>query len=174
MKQVIAATAAAILGLAPSAVFYAAQANASTVPSCVPGDIAAHIHSIGNAAGSEYFNLNFTNERKFTCKISGFPLAYFTNSQKKLITPGAHHEGPSKSVTLPPQGHAGVQYQVGDPYNYGTVCKPEKSAYMLIVAPGPGPEHGLNYRVQKIEVCTQIPPQKDGYPYHITSFSPGK
>jgi hypothetical protein len=82
----------------------ATLAGATTgVPRCTTGDLVVWLDTMGNgAAGSSYFNLEFTNVSAHSCAVSGYPGVSAVNVAGTQIGSAAGHnaEHPATLITL--------------------------------------------------------------------------
>jgi hypothetical protein len=74
MLAVIVTLATALGGVALEESTLLAGATTTVVPRCTTGDLDVWLNTSGNgAAGSSYFNLEFTNLSPHSCTVSGYP-----------------------------------------------------------------------------------------------------
>ena len=76
---------------------------AAGVPRCTTGDLVVWLDTMGNgAAGSSYYNLEFTNVSAHACSVSGYPGVSAVNVAGTQIGSAAGHdaEHPATLITL--------------------------------------------------------------------------
>lgn len=80
-----------------------ALASATTAPRCTTGNLVVWLNTMGNgAAGSSYYNLEFTNLSAHSCTLIGYPgvSALGTAGQQLGSSAGRNAEHPSQLITL--------------------------------------------------------------------------
>lgn len=90
-----------------STMFIASNASlagaATGAPRCTTGDLVVWLDTMGNgAAGSSYYNLEFTNVSTHACSVSGYPgVSAVTGAGAQIGTAAGHNpEHPATLITL--------------------------------------------------------------------------
>ena len=134
---VVTATVALGIGAAAWATSSASAASAAT-PRCTEGNLAVWVNadSENGAAGTIFYNLDFTNISGHTCHLFGYPGVSATNFNGKQLGPAARRDNgvPATTVNIVPGGtaHATLGYvdvQV-DPS-----CHPVRADVLKVFAP---------------------------------------
>ena len=143
-RVALAAGAATVLAAAGGGVAVGATASgarpaaAASVAECATSQLRVwYGEPAGAAAGSSYFELEFSNVGTTDCVLDGFPgVSGVTAAGAQLGTSATwNHVIEPSSVVLGPGGTAHVVLQVADVYNYPTsTCEPTE-AYGLRVYP---------------------------------------
>lgn len=90
-------------------------------------------------AGSTYYPIDFTNASGATCRLDGFPAAWFATSAGRRIGDAAYwdHGVSTRPVRLTPGATAHAWLQVTDAANFpAKACRPVTAHMLLIRAPG--------------------------------------
>ena len=133
----VTATVALGIGAAAWATSSADAASAAT-PRCTAGNLAVWVNadSENGAAGTIFYNLDFTNISGHTCHLFGYPGVSATNFNGKQLGPAARRDNgvPATTVNIVPGGtaHATLGYvdvQV-DPS-----CHPVRADVLKVFAP---------------------------------------
>lgn len=160
-RTAAAATAALALGIG-SAVWATSSASASAAPAAIPGcttgNLAVWVNadSENGAAGTTFFNLDFTNISGHTCHLFGYPGVSATNANgKQLGSPARRDNGvPAKFVNIPPGGtaHSTLGYVdvVVDP-----TCHPATASFLKVFPPS---DTAARHAFFDLRVCTTSKP----------------
>jgi hypothetical protein len=120
----------------------ASRAPGASVSGTCPASrlkVTIDIGAAGAAAGSTYYPIEFTNASAVSCRLDGYPDAWFGTSAGHRIGAAA---GRDRGVTahpvhLPPGATAHAWLQVTDAANYpAKACRPVIAHVLLIRAPG--------------------------------------
>jgi hypothetical protein len=108
---------------------------------CAASDLKVTVNAgaAGAAAGSTYYPIDFTNASGVSCRLDGYPDAWFVTSAGRPIgAPAARDYGvTSRPVSLPPGATAHAWLQVTDAANYpAAACRPVTAHVLRIRAPG--------------------------------------
>ncbi len=138
-RTAAAITAALGLGIG-SAVWATSAASAApdVTPGCTTGNLAVWVNadSENGAAGTTYFNLDFTNISGHTCHLYGYPGVSATNGNGKQLGLAARRNSatPATTVNIPPGGtaHSFLGYVdiVVDP-----ACHPATATFLKVFPP---------------------------------------
>jgi len=139
-----AVTAAALAALALAA---ASSSSAASIPACTSSGLVAWIDTSGNgAAGSFYYDLEFTNLSGHTCTLSGYPGVSGVDLAGHQLGSAASRNptGRVRVITLAsatnvnaPDSWATVVLRITDVGNYPTaMCRPVTAAGLRVYAPG--------------------------------------
>jgi Protein of unknown function (DUF4232) len=93
----------------------------------------------GTAAGSTYYPIDFTNASGASCRLDGYPAAWFATSAGQRIGGAAiwDHSVRTRPVPLAPGATAHAWLQVTDAANYpAKACRPVTAHMLLVRAPG--------------------------------------
>jgi hypothetical protein len=130
------AVAAAVIA---AVVFAPASASAGT-PACSTSTLVVWLDTQGNgAAGSSFYNLQFTNLSKHACRLFGYPGVAAVDLGGSQIGRAASRDSvhPASSVTLPAGGSAHTILRIVDAQNYpGSLCGPATAAGLRVYPPG--------------------------------------
>ncbi len=97
------------------------------------------IGAAGAAAGSTYYPIEFTNASAVSCRLDGYPDAWFGTSAGRRIGAAADQDRgvTAHPVRLPPGATAHAWLQVTDAANYpAKACRPVIAHMLLIRPPG--------------------------------------
>jgi hypothetical protein len=153
------AAAALLVAAAPlaSAAPPATQSRAAA-PACKTSQLVIWIFNGQGAAGSFYYELNFTNLGGSTCTMRGFPKVFGVDLQGKRVgLDFAHEPGKQKLVTLPGGGSetATATLRVVEAGNFSPAeCHPTKIAGVRVVPPGQSASKVVPF---PSETCAQEP-----------------
>jgi hypothetical protein len=113
-------------------------ASATTVWTAQPGN---------GAAGTTYWDLEFSNTGHHPCTLFGYPGVSASDSSGHTVGIPAMHSGTKVHVTIPPGGTAHVVLGVVDT---GAVCgqHPLKAQFLKVYAPGQFAYHLTPFAVQ--------------------------
>lgn len=95
----------------------------------------------GAAAGSTYYPIDFTNASSSSCRLDGYPVAWFATSAGQRIgtaaAPDRSATARPRPVSLRPGATAHAWLRIADAANYPvTSCRPVTAHVLLIRAPG--------------------------------------
>jgi len=142
-----AVAVACVAALATAAVFAATTfraapagaAAAASMPSCTTSGLAIRLDTQGNgAAGSIFYNLEFTNISRHTCTLSGYPRVFAVNLGGAQIGRAASRNSSPRPrvVTLARSGTAIVILQIVEVGNFpGAICRPVTAAGLRVYPP---------------------------------------
>jgi hypothetical protein len=151
-----AGTAVAALGL--GAVAWAsspASAASAVIPRCVPGQLAVWVNvgSASGAAGSVYYNLDFTNTSGTTCHLYGYPGVTAVNGNGAQLGDAAARNStvPASyvNIALGASAHAILRYV--DVVATSPECKATPAALLRVFPPG---DTGARYAFFDLPSCT--------------------
>jgi len=134
-SAVLVATAAAACGSAGGPAGTSAGAGCPASGLTVTVDASA----AGAAAGSTYYPIDFTNASGASCRLDGYPDAWFaTSAGQRIGGPAAwDHSVHARPVPLAPGATAHAWLQVTDAANYpAKACHPVTANMLLVRAPG--------------------------------------
>jgi hypothetical protein len=152
----MASSVAAILAITtllsvPALSGSSAAAGAATTSRCTTGNLVVWLNTTGNgAAGSSYYNLEFTNLSTHACTISGYPGVSALGIAGQQLGNAAGHNAahPSTVITLASgSAHSGlggfqtgntatVVLQITDAGNYpASTCAPVAAAGLRVYPP---------------------------------------
>jgi hypothetical protein len=134
----LAAAGALALSAGPATASH--RAVAAAAPACKSSSLVVWLNTQGNgAAGSSFFNLEFTNLGAHSCTLRGYPGA-------SGVTLTGHQLGSAASrdpqhaavtVTLAPRATAHVVLRIVDALNYPkSACMPVTAAGLRVYPPG--------------------------------------
>ena len=135
----IAALGAVVLAVSlPPALASARYSAQGTAPACGPSTLVTWLDTApgGAAAGSEYYNIDFTNLGAASCTLNGFPGISAIGVTGRQLGAPAGWEGAHAPVTLRPTFTAHSQLQVADVGDYGPSCGNVWAASLQVYAPG--------------------------------------
>lgn len=136
----------------------ASRPLAATAPPCKTSQLVIWIFNGQGAAGSFYYELNFTNLSGSTCTMRGYPKAFGVDLQGKRVgLDFAHEQGKQKLVTLRGGGSetATATLRVVDPGAFSPAeCHPTKIAGVRVVPPGQSASKVVPF---PSETCAQEP-----------------
>ena len=128
-RGVTAALGAA--GVLAAGVITPTFASAGT-PACSASSLVVWLDTQGNgAAGSSYYDLQFTNLSRQACSLLGYPGVSATNLAGSQVGKAASRDAvhPAASVTLPAGGSAHTILRITDAGNYPkSACGPVTAA----------------------------------------------
>ncbi len=176
MRRGIAAIAVASAAVLLPAVALAssgssAAAGAAASHRCSAGDLAVWLGTPGNgAAGSTYYDLEFSNTSGATCTLYGYPGVSATKGgTQQGNAANRDHSRPSKLVTLPPGGTGNVILQITDVGVYSPgACKPVTADSLRVYAPGAYSSHSMPFQ-GSFRACSRSGPVY----LHVTAISAG-
>ncbi len=139
---VAAASSAALIAVAAAACGSAGDpSRTSTSGDCTASGLTVTVDTsaAGAAAGSTYYPIDFTNASDASCRLDGYPDAWFASSAGQRIGDAAawDHSVSARPVPLPPGATAHAWLQVTDAANYpAKACRPVTARMLLVRAPG--------------------------------------
>ncbi len=144
MRRGIAAIAIASAAVLLPAVALASSGSsaapaAASAHRCYAGDLTVWLGTPGNgAAGSTYYDLEFSNTSTVTCTLYGYPGVSATKGGKQVGSAANRDDNrPSSLVTLRPGDTANVILQITDVGVYSpAACKPVTADSLRVYAPG--------------------------------------
>jgi hypothetical protein len=117
-----------------------ATSSRAAAPPCKTSQLVIWIFNGQGAAGSFYYELNFTNLSNATCTLRGYPKAFGVDLGGKRVGPNfAHEPGKQKLVILRGGGSetATATLRVVEAGNFSPAeCHPTKIAGVRVVPPG--------------------------------------
>lgn len=119
-----------------------AGAGGSTAPGvCAPSSLRVTVDAAaaGSAAGSTFYPIDFTNGSGASCRLDGYPGAWFATSAGLRIGSAASRDRTmtARPVTLPPGATAHAWLQVTAAANYpAKACRPVTAHWLRIRVPG--------------------------------------
>lgn len=147
IRRLVACAAGAVLALtlvtAPVAGAISVEGsrpNAASLPRCQTSGLVVWLDTNGNgAAGSSYYNLQFTNLSGSSCELTGFPgvsAVGLTGAQVGLAA-GRSLPGASVSVRLAPGATSTSVIQLTDVANFpSSACHEVQAAGLRVYPPG--------------------------------------
>ena len=130
---------AAVLTATAFAAAAAGAAAAASTPSCTTSGLAVWLDTQGNgAAGSIFYNLEFTNMSGRACTLSGYPRIFAVNLGGAQIGRSASRNGSPRPrvVTLARGATATVMLQIVEVSNFpGSICRPVTAAGLRVYPP---------------------------------------
>ena len=108
---------------------------------CAPSGLRVTVDAseAGAAAGSTYYPIDFTNASGASCRLDGYPAAWFATSAGQRLGDAAARDRDvsARPVTLAPGATAHSWLQVTAAANYpAKACQPVTAHMLLIRAPG--------------------------------------
>lgn len=144
MRAAAAACSAALIAAAAAACGSAGgPTGTSASKGCTASGLTVTVDAsaAGTAAGSTYYPIDFTNASGASCRLDGYPDAWFATSAGQRIGDAAawDHSVSARSVPLAPGATAHAWLQVTDAANYpAKACRPVTARILLVRAPGAG------------------------------------
>jgi hypothetical protein len=96
------------------------------------------VSSLGVAAGSTYYSINFTNMSGRTCSLEGYPRASFVSAAGRQIGAAGGHDPayPRRQVILRPGHAAHARLRAGTPWDYpAPACHPVTVRWLRVYVP---------------------------------------
>lgn len=136
-----AGTAVTALGLALAAwASSSASAESAIIPRCAPGQLSVWVNaeSAVVAAGSIYYNLDFTNTSAVTCHLYGYPGVAATSSYGRRLGDTASRlpAVPASYVNIAPGATAHAVLRYIDGVATSSACKAVPAAFLSVIPPG--------------------------------------
>jgi hypothetical protein len=143
-RRVIAATAAlataGALAVSAGPATASHRAHAAAAPACASSSLVIWLSTYGSgAAGSTFFNLEFTNLGAGSCTLRGYPgISGVTLTGAQLGSAGSRDpQHAAVTVTLKSHSTAHVVLRIVDALNYPkTACVPVTAAGLRVYPPG--------------------------------------
>jgi hypothetical protein len=152
------AAAALLVAAAPLASAAPATQSRATAPPCKTSQLVIWLFNGQGAAGSFFYELNFTNQGGSTCSMRGYPKAFGVDLQGKRVgLDFAHETGKQKLITLRGGGSetATAKLRLVDPGAFSPAeCHPTKIAGIRVVPPGQSASKVVPF---PSETCAQEP-----------------
>ena len=151
-----AGTAVAALGL-EAAVWASSPASAASaaIPRCAPGQLAVwvNVDSASGAAGSVYYNLDFTNTSGTTCYLYGYPGVNAVNANGAQLGDAAarNSAAPASYVNIAPGASAHAVLRYVDVVATSPACKATPAALLRVFPPDVA---GARYAFFDLPSCT--------------------
>ena len=166
----VTAVTALGLGAAAWAAPPASAAPSAVIPRCSSGQLAVwvNIDSANGAAGSIYYNLDFTNTSGTTCHLYGYPgvTAVGSNGGQLGDAAARNSAAPASYVSIPADGSAHAILRYVDVVATSSDCKPVSAAFLKVLPPG---DTGARHAFFDLPSCTA-----KGYTYlQIERVQPG-
>jgi hypothetical protein len=157
-------------GAAAWAASSASAASLAVIPRCSSGQLGVwvNVDSGSGAAGSIYYNLDFTNTSGTTCHLYGYPGVAAFNSNGGQMGDGAaqNSAAPASYVNIPAGGSAHAVLRYVDVVATSPDCKPSSAAFLQVIPPG---STGVRHAFFGLPACTV-----KGYTYlQIQRVQPG-
>lgn len=137
---VVAATALGAVPLGAALAQSTPAAAVAPLARCATAQLVVWLNTQGNgAAGSVYYDLQFTNLGQRACTLSGFPgISALSLSRQQLGSPAAwDHTHPARPVTIKPGSSATAVLRIVDVYNYpNALCRRQQSRGIRVYPPG--------------------------------------
>jgi hypothetical protein len=117
----------------------AATGSADTACAASVLKVTVDATAAGTAAGTTYYPIDFTNASAASCRLDGYPDAWFVTSAGQRIGAAATRDRAitARPVPLAPGATAHAWLQVADAANYpAKACRPVTAHVLLIRAPG--------------------------------------
>jgi hypothetical protein len=133
-------TAVSALALEAGPATASRHAVAAAAGACSSSSLVVWLNTQGSgAAGSSYFNLEFTNLGASSCTLSGYPgVSGLSLTGSQLGSPASRNpQNKAVTVTLAPRGTAHVVLRIVDALNYPkSACAPVTAAALRVYPPG--------------------------------------
>jgi Protein of unknown function (DUF4232) len=128
----------------PARVVPACRATQLTVWQAIPAD---------GAAGSFYYQLEFSNVSRTTCTLFGFPGVAAIDTQNRILgRPAAREAGPSARVVLAPAATAHAVLRLIDVGVFSTrTCRPTTAAALQVFPPNTSQASVIS---EPLQVCS--------------------
>ncbi len=150
-----AAVTAALAGAVSSADGSAVPAGVASVPSCQTAGLAVGLHARGNAAGSAYYALEFTNHSGHSCSLRGYPgVSAVSRGGRQLGRAASRDNGPkTNTVTLRQGGTANATLRIVSASNFSqSACRQVKAAGLRVFPPNQRASKTVRFR---FPACTR-------------------
>jgi hypothetical protein len=149
------------LGAAAWAASPVSAASSAVIPRCSSGQLGVwvNVDSGSGAAGSIYYNLDFTNTSGTTCHLYGYPgVAAFSSNGGQMGDAAAQNSAaPASQVNIPAGGSAHAVLRYVDVVATSPSCKPASAAFLQVIPPG---DTGVRHAFFDLPSCAV-----KGYPY---------
>jgi hypothetical protein len=137
---VIAPALAMSLTFAPRPAWSLRSARAPLTPTCTAAMLVEWINTAGSAAaGSDFYDLEFTNQSAASCAISGYPAVAAVNLAGHLLGKASSHgalRAPAKVLVHVGESAISV-VQIADVSNFQVAkCGPTSAAGFRVTLPG--------------------------------------
>lgn len=140
MIGLAAAGAMAALASTGGSAAASSHAVAAATPACQSSSLVVWLNTQGSgAAGSSYYNLEFTNLGAGSCTLNGYPgVSGISLSGTQLGSPGSRDpQHRPAAVTLAPRATAHAVLRIVDALNYPkSACGPLSAAGVRVYPPG--------------------------------------
>jgi hypothetical protein len=138
----LAAAGTAVAALSLGAVAWAsssASAASAVIPRCAPSQLSVwvNVQSANGAAGSVYYNLDFTNTSGTTCHLYGYPGVAAINANGAQLGDAAAENSavPASYVNIAPGGTAHAVLRYVDVVANSPECKATPATYLRVFPP---------------------------------------
>jgi hypothetical protein len=138
-RKAVAAGVAASAMLAIGCFAVASTAGAASAPACTTSGLVVWLNTMGNgAAGSIYYQLQFTNLSRHTCTLTGYPGVSAIGLSGRQVGAAASRNAISapRTVTLRPGAGASATLQIVEAGNFPrAACGPVTAAGLRVYPP---------------------------------------